>query len=400
MDATGSQPLTIVALVRSPQTRQTVAEILAGVAATARISVGVLTAAEATLLATRRAHLLIIDIDLDHPGELAALEGLVPSLPAGAAIIVTTGTPTVEGMRRLMRLGILDVVPQPIVAKELLQTVRAALDGVPTRSAAQPPPRGFALSFLRACGGVGATTLAVQSSLALAARNKAKPSVCLLDFDLQFGSTALHLDLPQKTSMLDLLAAGERLDGSMLRGAVARHRSGLDLLPAPVLVQPLDTITPEASIRLVEAARHEYDHVLIDLPPVWTGWSRAVLAASDGIALVLDLTVPAVRHARRQIETLADEHLDHIPLTIIANRVATGLFARGIGVKEAEKALGRRFDLAVPFDPKIPEAVNVGRPLAEIGGGRRTVNAIANLLSHALARAGAPPLALASHPAS
>lgn len=396
MDAHGSQPVTIVALLRSPQTRDAVAEILANIAAAARITVGVLNPTEAVLLASRRANLLIIDIDLDNAGEVAALEGLIQSLPNEAAIIVTTGTATVEGMRRLMRLGILDVVPQPILAKELLQAVRAALDSLPARSAAAlPPPAGFVLAFLRACGGVGATTLAVQAGLALAAQHKAKPSVCLLDFDLQFGSTALHLDLPQKTSMLDLLAAGERLDGSMLRGAVARHRSGLDLLPAPLMVQPLDAITPDASIRLVEAARREYDHVLVDLPPVWTNWSRAVLATSDGIALILELTVPAVRHARRQIETLADEHLEHIPVTVIANRVATGLFAKGITVKEAEKALGRAIDLAVPFDPKIPEAVNVGQPLAEVGAGRRTVNAIATLLAQTLARTGAP-LVLAS----
>ena len=59
-------------------------------------------------------------------------------------------------------------------------------------------------------GGTGATTLAVNLAWELAnADKKNAPSVCLLDFDLQFGSVATFLDLPRREAVYEMMSDTE-----------------------------------------------------------------------------------------------------------------------------------------------------------------------------------------------
>ena len=62
------------------------------------------------------------------------------------------------------------------------------------------------MALLKAGGGVGATALAVQVAALLAAARRG--AVCLADLDLQFGTAALYLDLPEAVTVTDCLSAG------------------------------------------------------------------------------------------------------------------------------------------------------------------------------------------------
>jgi len=371
-----------VALLRSPETKAAVTDALkaAGIT-TARAIVGELKQPGLRIIGPGARHqFLLLDVNLEDASDIAALEKVIKKHGHEMAIVVTSANPTVEGCRLLMRLGIVDVVPQPIHSKDLVQALNMAVERQRrTTDASRPPPaQSVVLSFLKAGGGLGTTALIVQAACALA-RDKGKSQVCVLDFDVQFGSAALYLDLPQKLSLLDLMQSVDQVDGSMLRDAMAHHRCGVDVLAAPLLVHPLDAVTLESVNAVIEAARREYRYVLIDLPQAWTGWTRGVLNASDGVALVLQLTVPAVRQARRQIDTLLEEGLNYLPLSTIANRVETGLFNRpknpdgGVTAKEAEAVLKRHIDYTVPndFQPMF-KAISLGQPLWEVPGGRST----------------------------
>lgn len=365
------QGLEIGALLRSSETQKEVAEALSGAGAKVRAVLGNLSGNEIRILLARAPSMALIDIDMADPRELAALETLITSDGGLPPIIVTAAHPTLDGMRRLMRLGIMDVVPQPVSAHELLQAVQGAITSANMRTGSSPGLTGRVISFLKSSGGVGTTSLIVQGALGLAAeRPKSPASICLLDLDLQFGSIALHLDLPQKCSLLDLAPAHEQLEGNMLRDALAHHSAGIDVLAAPPDIHPLEGIEPEVVTHLIATARREYATIFIDLPITWSAWSRAVLAASDALMLVMHPTVPAIRHARRQIETLLDEHLDGVPFQTALNCVRKSLFGQSISLRDAERALGRKIDHVIPLDEAVATATNVGQPLAAVSGGR------------------------------
>lgn len=334
---------------------------------------------------------LLVELDPEDRAEVAALEHLLRRHHPQPPAVVASPPPSVEAMRALMRLGVVDVVTPPFPRQDLTAALDAAAAKLP------PPPggegrrrHGRCISFLKSCGGAGATTVAVNAAEYLARRSRQADAVLLLDLDLQFGDAALQLDLAPQINALDLLSEPSRLDVEMLRSAVIGHRSGLDMIAAPPDVVPLDAVTPEAAEALVTLAADTYRTVLIDLPAVWTPWSREVLAASDAIVLVTPLTVPAVRHAVRQIQTLKDEGLEAIPVLPVAARENPGLLRRNPVVRDAEKALEREIRHVIPSRyPAVAAALNAGRTLNEAGAAapvRRAIARLADALAPAAAK--------------
>jgi pilus assembly protein CpaE len=245
------------------------------------------------------------------------------------------------------------------------------------------------VSVLKSGGGVGATTLAVQGAFALHSDR-----VVLLDFDIQFGTAAFQLGIVGRQSLLSLIADSARLDATLFESALVRVRDRFGLLAAPEDVHLLQDVNAAGVCRIIDLARGTHDRVLIDMPMAWCDWAYAVLAKSDRIVLVTHLTVPSLRQARRQIDTLQREDLGHVPVVVVANRVEGGsLFGGGTPVskKEAEKALGRTIDFMVPDDPAFVAAANAGLPLAEVHG-----HALEKQLAHMMNEIFSSPLQTAA----
>ncbi len=95
-------------------------------------------------------------------------------------------------------------------------------------------------------GGVGATTLAVNLAWELANIDKKKPiKVCMLDFDLQFGSVATYLDLPRKEAVYELLSDTSSMDNDAFLQALTTFNDKMHVLTAPADILPLDFIGPD-----------------------------------------------------------------------------------------------------------------------------------------------------------
>lgn len=308
---------------------------------------------------------LVIDVQTDDPAEMSRLSSVIRESERGISVIATGVDATLDDIRRLMRLGVVDYLPQPISRSDVLSTLEAMVQR--RRAGASARAVGRALTFLKSGGGMGATTLAIQTALCLRHLNQGKAKVCILDLDLQFGNVALYLDLDPGLTAGDVIRSPERLDSSLLSSVMSHHESGVDVLAAPRELVPLNALSPKFAAQLIELACHHYDHVVVDLPQDWADWTHAVLSHSGLVALVTQLSVGAIRQARRQLDILASEDLGHVPLAVVLNRYEKRPFASGIRVKEAEKALGRSIDHFIPNDYKtVSEALNRGVPVSQI----------------------------------
>ena len=366
-----------------------------------RAHVGTL-ASELSSLIGAPGDILLLDVNLDDPHDLESLEA-VTRRESVLPVVVTALNPSVEGLRQLMRLGIRDVVPQPLGRAELVQAIEEAAQR--SRRSSTPRKAGTVVCVIKGGGGVGATTFATQGgcSLALAAARKSKKqdaaqpgSICLVDLDLQFGSAALQLDLDVSATVMDLIEKSGRLDGAMVRIAAMRHRSGLDVIASPGSVQPLDTLTLKSAVQIIDAVRHEYGAVIVDLPGAWTVWTRAILAQASGIVMIVRPTVPSIRQARRQIQTLIEEQLAHVPLIVVANRVRRGWFHHSISFNEMQRALDHPISYTIGAnEDSMLEAGDAGLMLNEIRGGRRSWREIHSIMSRTMekARAADQPIA-------
>jgi pilus assembly protein CpaE len=333
------------------------------------------------VLGRLEADVIVCETDIRNRGEIDVLHRFVNESPEVPVIVTSPGL-DVQAICELLSLGIKGIVPQPMRDEDLLKAVRRALAEPPAEVVAAR--RGKVIGWLGSRGGVGATSLAVQGACALAhLRQFKRPhDLCVLDLDLQFGNAALLLDAEQRGSLLDLIAAPERLDGALVRGAMAPAGSTtFSLLACPRDFRPIDDIDPQAVCAAIEAVRREYEVTIMDMPTLWSEWTHAALRACDVICLVVQPTVPALRQGRRQLDTLREEDLGDIPVRIIANRVPTGFFgAVAPPMKAIHEALGCDADFIVPEAEAMRAAAEAGKPLCDVHAGARLENKLADMM--------------------
>lgn len=326
---------------------------------------------------------LVLELDARDPGDLEALEDISRRHFPGVPILVTGPEVALPAARRLMRLGVADYLPQPLSRADLESALAYA--GRMRRDAPIAPARGKVLAFLKAGGGVGATTLATQAAVSLAARRKrGRGGICLLDLDIQFGAAALHLDLDDRIGLADLLDDPRRLDGELLRSVMAQHRSGLDVLAAPREVVGLEAVTPELLDACLGLACAEYETVILDLPGPWTPWTYRAVQCCDLAILVTQLGVAGLRQARRQLDAMAANGLGEVAVRVAVNRFETG-WRRHVGLKEAERALGRPIDDLIANDYRtVSEAIDRGTSLADVRRRSKAAQGIQRMIDAAL----------------
>ena len=74
-------------------------------------------------------------------------------------------------------------------------------------------------------------------------------------------------------------------------------------------MMPLEGVSNEHLMEIVDLATREFGTVFIDLPTNWTNWSLSLVARSDLVLLVTELTVAGLNRARRQLDLLESQDL-------------------------------------------------------------------------------------------
>lgn len=357
--------MNVLAVLRSSQ----VAEIVSGAVkqvpgAHLSVRIGELKALGAAVMQGARADVLIVDLDAEDPAELATLSHIMRA-PEHSAMwtLATAHTATIATMRRLLREGVDDFLPQPLSEADVVEGLRTIVGRSKQHAHGKD---GKVISFVQASGGMGSTALAVHTALSLTKPNGAIRETCLIDLDLQFGNAAVSLDLENGAGLIEMVRSPDRIDGTLLRGATVQHRSGLNVLPAPSMPVPLDALAADTLGLILTTAKQEFDYVVVDLPRALTGWTEAALASSDMVALVVQLNVPAIRQARRLLDTLQEEGHYALPISIVCNRYVRR-WGDNVDVRQAEKALGRKIDYFVGNDYGVVlSALNQGIPAFEV----------------------------------
>lgn len=380
-----SKPVKILASARNEATQSAIRNALGSVSGV-RLEMrnGALTDLLEDSLLDRRSQMMILDVDLQNDAELNTLNQVIEQVPTGLPIIVTANSAEVDRVRLLMRMGLADFIPQPIVEEDLLNSVEVAGRQL-ERSGLLERTGGHVISFSRPCGGMGATSMAVQSAFVVREARRKDYRICLVDLDLQSGNAGLYLDLESSPSVVDCLVEPDRIDLTLVQSMVHRHKGEFDVLPAPERPYPLDKVSTASLETLLHIMRQEYDLIILDTPPVWTGWMDMVLADTDLQFLVTQLTVPGIRLTRRYMDVLDERGLGQLPISIIVNRYSKSRFGGGIKLKEAEHALRHRIGAVLPSDYKtISEAINSGVSVAEVKRRNGITKGLAELLNRAL----------------
>lgn len=322
--------------------------------------------------------------DPKDAGILPALRELHATAPGTRFLAMTAATLSLAEMRQLLDAGVEDIlpltpvepVPEPVVAAP-------NPENAPRPFAYDPPPKqGAILAVSRARGGVGATTVAVNLAIELAARKGAR--VLLLDLDLQHGDAAFYLDVEDQGALAGMIRNGTTPDQVFLQTAVIEHKSGLHILPAPAEMAPLTALTPEVVAGLLEALQAQYDHVVIDMPQAVVDWIAPVLARAAKVLIVTDTSVPAIRQTRRLIAAYTEDQ-PLLPVEVIVNSEAKSFLASSAR-KQAAAALERPLLHWIPRDEVTARrAIDRGTALAKVSPRAAITRALRDISARVLA---------------
>jgi pilus assembly protein CpaE len=299
---------------------------------------------------------IIVDLDSNVEQALVLIENIC-SHDAAATVMATSRSNDAGLLIRSMRAGAREFLAEPILTNTLTEAIARAL-GRREKSQHQAAI-GKILMFAGAKGGSGVTTVATNFAIALMKEDAGK--VVLVDMDLQLGEVALGLGLTPQFSILDALKNEARLDTDFLMSMLVRHTSGLAVLAAPEQYTSFD---PRASSmhKLFGILRQQFAFVVVDAGTAAGGVEETLLDLADTVYLVTEVSIPALRNARRLMSFMAErERNPHVE--VILNRFN----AREIEIDEnsATKALARPVDWKIPNDfMSVRTAENTGVPLA------------------------------------
>ncbi|HEV3234937.1 MAG TPA: AAA family ATPase [Candidatus Dormibacteraeota bacterium] len=210
----------------------------------------------------------------------------------------------------------------------------------------QPASRRAAntVTVLSARGGSGKTTLATNLAVALAERRG--ESAVLLDLNLEFGTTAIALDLRPRYTLRDIANAIESdVSDTELDALLLAHRSGLRLVPA--LGEPGDSeLIPDGGLpRLINRLRHTYDHVIVDGRPSFRDFMLDLWETSDTLLVTCPPDVVSVLLTRAMLDAFSVVRVNHDKVLIVLNEVTPR--AR-LTLSQVQKGLGTA-TFAVPY---------------------------------------------------
>ena len=282
-------------------------------------------------------------------GQLAGLRPPPPALLVGAHLPASL-------FRALMKLSRSDVLEAPFALADLARAAGELIDG----AAETAGPKSSCWSIMGAVGGAGATTLAVELATLLAERS-GPGLTCLVDLNLTDGAAAAYLGGTPNLRLTDASVTPGRLDATVLSAFTYRVAGGPDLLAAPRDSNAFETVDPATIGRILEVACEVYRWVVVDMPRHRQPWSLDVLAGSDEVIVVSELTVPALLAARALAGEIDDALAGVTVPRIVLNRLAARAFGPSPSLGEAERALQRKADGAITSDWEAAAAsVNLG----------------------------------------
>jgi pilus assembly protein CpaE len=266
--------------------------------------------------------IVILDLPSAYDEALTAADHFRAEAPECALFLLSSSLDP-QLLLRAIRAGAQEVMKKPLDRALLQEAVERVSRSGAARSAGGTQARSILTVFSHK-GGVGVTTVAANLAVAMKTGLEV-PAVALADLDQASGDTAHMLGLKVERSLADLLKV-QRIDSTSLQMNLLRHVSGISVLAQPEDMSQAEPPTPAQTGAVLDGLSSMFDVVVVDAPHTFDEVTLEILDRSSTILLLVELSVPSLRAARRALDVFDRLHYTSVPdrVQLVVNRYSGG----------------------------------------------------------------------------
>jgi pilus assembly protein CpaE len=316
---------------------------------------------------------LVVDVSTSATPvqDVAALAAV---MEPGTKLVIIGSANDVALYRDLLGVGASDYLVKPLD----VQLLHAALtEGASGKAGQAPAKLGRVIAFVGTRGGVGSTTMAVNTAFLLS--HDRKQRTALVDMDLHFGTAALSLDIEPGRGLRDALEKPGRIDSLFLERAMAKIGDRLFVLGCEEPLRDHLTVDPTALDVVLGDLRQNFSWIVLDMPRAFIAGHANAFAVVTDLMLVCDQSMAGIRDTMRFLDFIKDA----APQTRIKLAAAAVDGTRPkIARAEFEKSVARKIDYEIPFEAKtVAAAANSGKPLSAVARSGKLVKTLRQIAS-------------------
>lgn len=319
---------------------------------------------------------LVIVESRDEPKELIeALTQLAEVCDPSTKVVVIGHYNDVWLYRELIRFGISEYVVAPISMADIVGVISTIFVDP------EAEPIGKSIAFVGAKGGVGSSTMA--HNVAWAMSTLFSSEVVVADLDLAFGTANINFDQDPAQGIAEAVFSPERIDEVYLDRLLAQCAERLSLLAAPSMLDRTYDFDPEAFTSIIETAQRTAPLLILDVPHVWSGWSKNVLTQADEVVITATPELANLRNTKNLVDTLRKLRPNDGPPRLIINQAGVPKRPE-ITAADFAEPLELEPMAVIPFDPAFfGTSANNGRMLGEMDAQHAVVKVV-NEIAHVL----------------
>ena len=320
---------------------------------------------------TKTPEVLIVESAKQRDALLSDLGHLAHVCDPDTKVVVIGHVNDIIMYRELMRQGISEYLVAPVHELQMIESIGGLFSDPDAK------PLGKVMSFVGAKGGVGSSTLAHNVGW-LFSKNYAADTV-ITDLDLSFGTAALNFNQDGSQGIWDAVSLPDRVDQAILDRLLTKCTDRLSLLSAPVSIDREAVIDKDAIENILNIVRTNVPCVIVDVPNVWSAWTKQVLTQSDEVIITATPELASLRNAKNLVDFIKTVRPNDNPPRLILNQV--GIAKRPeIPVADFSNAIGLEPTVTIPFDGLTFGTANSnGQMIAEVDQKSEAFHAVSAL---------------------
>jgi pilus assembly protein CpaE len=292
-------------------------------------------------------NLIIIEALEGGESLFAQLGELAEVCDPSTKVIVLGRANDIGLFRELMRQGISDYIVRPKSPLQIIKSI-ATLYIDPAA-----PPIGKTIAFVGARGGAGSSTLA--HNVAWCAAEEMQSDTVILDLDV----------------LLDRL--------------LQKHTERLSLFTAPNLLDRDYDIDDQAFETVIDVVRGAAPTIIVDVPHVWTGWSKRLLQSADHIVITATADLASFRNTKNLVDIISGSRPNDSPPILVINQFDAKLSS--VQPQQYEEHVGLKPAMVFGWEPQLfHTAATNAAPIVQVGAKSKTAQSIRELTSFILGR--------------